>query len=158
MERDFETGDIALKREPWTVRVAVWSARHRWPVLASWFLLTMGLMFASIALGGPRAQSIMDKGKTIGEADAGWQIMSDAGLKSDVSTEWFYLIVSNPKGQLDTPANRTAIADMTKRLAALAHLLHLMVDEVAVPHTPAGAVDLEDNAFHGIVNGGLLEL
>jgi uncharacterized membrane protein YdfJ with MMPL/SSD domain len=119
VERDFETGAAALKREPWTVRVAVWSARHRWPVLAGWFLLTIGLMLGSAALGGSRSQSIMDKGKTIGEADAGWQIMNDAGLKSDVSTESFYLIVSNPSGTLDTPANRAAVADMTARLQGL---------------------------------------
>jgi RND superfamily putative drug exporter len=119
VERDFETGAAALKREPWTVRVAVWSARHRWLVLAGWFVLTIGLMLGSAALGGSRSQSIMDKGKTIGEADAGWQIMNDAGLKSDVSTESFYLIVSNPSGTLDTPANRAAVADMTARLQSL---------------------------------------
>ncbi|MGD0248817.1 MAG: MMPL family transporter, partial [Candidatus Limnocylindrales bacterium] len=119
MEREFETGAAALKREPWTVKVAVWSARHRWPVLAGWFLLTIGLMLGSAALGGSRTQSIMDKGKTIGDSDAGWQAFSDAGKKNDVSTEWFYLIVSNPSGPLDTPANRAAVADMTARLQSL---------------------------------------
>jgi RND superfamily putative drug exporter len=119
MEREMNTGAIALKREPWTVRVAVWSARHRWPVLVGWFLLTIGLMFASAALGGQRAQSIMDKGKTIGDSQTGWNAFSDASTKSDVSTEWFYLIVENPSGKLDTTANRQAIADMTKRLTGL---------------------------------------
>ena len=31
MEREL-IGPPDLEREPWTVRVAVWSARHRWPV------------------------------------------------------------------------------------------------------------------------------
>ena len=118
VEREL-VGPPDLKREPWTVRVAVWSARHRWPVLAGWFVLTIGLMFASVALGGQRAQSIMDKGKSIGDSQTGWNAFSDAGSKSDVTTEWFYLIVENPSGQLDTAANRQAIADMTKRLTAL---------------------------------------
>jgi RND superfamily putative drug exporter len=119
VEKETATGKSVLSREPWTVRVAVWSARHRWPVLAAWFLLTIGLMFASVALGGQRAQSIMDKGKTIGDSQTGWNAFSDASTKSDVSTEWFYLIVENPSGKLDTTANRQAIADMTKRLTDL---------------------------------------
>jgi RND superfamily putative drug exporter len=119
VERDITAEPAALKREPWTVRVAVWSARHRWPVLAGWFLLTIGLMIGSVALGGQRAESIMDKGKTIGDSQTGWNVMSDAGSKSAVTTESFYLIVENPSGKLDTPANRAAIADMTKRLTGL---------------------------------------
>ena len=107
-----------IKREPWTVRVAVWSARHRWPVLAGWFVLTFGLMFASVAVGGARSESILDKGKTIGDSQTGYDAFTNAGTK-DVTTEWFYLIVENPSGALDTPANRTAIADMTARLTAL---------------------------------------
>jgi RND superfamily putative drug exporter len=119
VEREIKAGPAALKREPWTVRVAVWSARHRWPVLAGWFLLTIGLMFASVALGGQRAQSIMDKGKTIGDSETGYNAFNDATSTNTVTTEWFYLIVENPSGKLDTVANRTAIADMTARLTGL---------------------------------------
>jgi RND superfamily putative drug exporter len=119
VEREIKAGPAALKREPWTVRVAVWSARHRWPVLAGWFLLTIGLMFASVALGGQRAQSIMDKGKTIGDSETGYNAFNDATSTNTVTTEWFYLIVENPSGKLDTAANRTAIADMTARLTGL---------------------------------------
>ena len=54
----------------------------------------------------------MDKGKTIGDSQTGWNAYNDANanVKSKVTTESFYLIVSNPTGQLDTPANRAAIA------------------------------------------------
>lgn len=119
MEREFTAGPTALKSEPWTVKVAVWSARHRWPVLAAWFVLTFGLMFGSLALGGQQSQSIMEKGKPIGDSRTGWNAFNDAGKKSDVSTESFYLIVTNPSGALDTSADRAAIADMTKRLQSL---------------------------------------
>ena len=63
----------------------------------------------------------MDKGKTIGESQTGWNAYSDANanVKSKLTTESFYLIVSNPSGKLDTPANRAAISDMTQRLMAL---------------------------------------
>ncbi len=119
MESEFGKGEPTLGREPWTVRVAVWSARHRWVVLGAWFVFTLGLMFASVAAGGQRSQSVMDKGKTIGDSQTGVNVYNDATTKSDVSTEFFYLIVSNPNGKLDTPANRAAVADMTKRLQAL---------------------------------------
>jgi len=119
VEREFTTGPTALKREPWTVRVAVWSARHRWPVLAAWFVLTFGLMLASVAMGGQRSQSIMERGRTVGDSQTGWNAFNDAGKKSDVSTESFYLIVTNPSGALDTATNRAAIGDMTARLQGL---------------------------------------
>jgi RND superfamily putative drug exporter len=119
VEKETADGAQVLRREPWTVRVAVWSARHRWPVLAGWFLLTIGLMLASVALGGQRAQSILDKGSTIGDSQTGWNAFENAGDKSGVTTEAFYLIVENPLGKLDTPANRAAVADMTQRLQNL---------------------------------------
>ena len=43
------------QRQPWTVRVALWSARHRWPVFGLWFVLTIGIFVASLGMGGIRA-------------------------------------------------------------------------------------------------------
>ncbi len=121
MEREIANGAPTLGREPWTVKVAVWSARHRYPVFAAWFVLIAGLMFGASAMGGQKAQSIMSKGQTIGESQTGWDVYDDANanIKGKVTTESFYLIVSNPAGQLDTPANRAAISDMTQRLIHL---------------------------------------
>ena len=42
-------------REPATVRVAMWSARHRWAVAALWFVLTIGLFVLSNSAGGIKA-------------------------------------------------------------------------------------------------------
>ena len=108
-------------REPLTVKVAVWSARHRYPVFAAWLVLIAGLMFGSIALGGQRSQSVMDKGQTIGDSQTGRNAFSDAdaNVPSKVQTETFYLIVSNPAGPLDTTENWAAIAAMTRTLSAL---------------------------------------
>lgn len=119
MEREIGRGATVLGREPWTVRVAVWSARHRWMVLGAWLVFTLGLMFASVAAGGQRSQSVMDKGKTIGDSQTGMNVFNDASTAQKIDTETFYLIVSNPNGKLDTPTNRGAIADMSKRLQGL---------------------------------------
>ena len=43
------------RREPATVRVAMWSARHRWPVVGLWFAATIGLFIASLSMGGINA-------------------------------------------------------------------------------------------------------
>jgi len=39
------------------------------------------------------------QGKTIGDSQTGWNAFDDAGAKSDVTTESFYLIVENPQGR-----------------------------------------------------------
>ncbi len=121
MSGQFANGMPVLSREPWTVKVAVWSARHRYPVFAAWFVLIAGLMFGAAALGGQRSQSVMDKGQTIGESQTGWNVYSDANanVSTHVDTEFFYLIVANPNGKLDATESRTAIAAMTQRLAGL---------------------------------------
>jgi hypothetical protein len=46
------TRDIAAPRHPWTVRLAGWSAKHRWPVVGLWLVLTIGMFIASLAAGG----------------------------------------------------------------------------------------------------------
>src|SRR5437867_12435843 len=43
------TGGI---RPPLTVRVAAWSARHRWPVFVLWFVATFGILAGGFAAGG----------------------------------------------------------------------------------------------------------
>src|SRR5258705_13287430 len=42
-------------REPATVRVAMWSARSRWLVVAMWFVATIGLFVVSQSIGGINA-------------------------------------------------------------------------------------------------------
>ena len=43
-------------REPATVRVAMWCSRHRWPVVALWFIGTIGLFLVSLPGGGIKAE------------------------------------------------------------------------------------------------------
>src|SRR5215210_2046385 len=45
---------------PWTVRVAAWSARHRWPVFVLWFVATFGTLGAGFAAGGINALDVND--------------------------------------------------------------------------------------------------
>jgi uncharacterized membrane protein YdfJ with MMPL/SSD domain len=47
-------------RAPLTVRIATWSARHRWLVFALWFAGTFGILFGSVAAGGIRTIDAID--------------------------------------------------------------------------------------------------
>jgi RND superfamily putative drug exporter len=47
-----------VTRAPLTVRIATWSARHRWLVFVLWFVGTLGTLGASLALGGIRTIDI----------------------------------------------------------------------------------------------------
>ena len=48
------TNDTGGSGKPLTVRVAAWSARHRWPVFVLWFVFTIGLFATSVAMGGTK--------------------------------------------------------------------------------------------------------
>ena len=47
-------------RPPFTVRVAMWSARHRWLVFVLWFAGTLGTLGAGFAAGGIYALDVND--------------------------------------------------------------------------------------------------
>jgi len=47
-------------RVPLTVRIATWSARHRWPVLVLWFVATFGILAGSFAAGGISTLDVND--------------------------------------------------------------------------------------------------
>ena len=45
---------------PLTVRIATWSARHRWPVFSLWFAATFGILAGSFAAGGISTLDVND--------------------------------------------------------------------------------------------------
>ena len=98
---------------PWTVRVAMWSARHRWPVFAAWFLATIGLFVASLAMGGTNTQNAVsndDRAKY--EAAHAYDVFNAGGTKDPA--EFFYLVISSNSGTLDD----SAVAASVQRVVA----------------------------------------
>ncbi len=128
--------------EPATVRVALWSARHRWAVLALWLAAMVGLLGASVALGGQRAQSIMATDEPIGESVAGWRAFSDAGTHE--TSEMFLLVVSNPSGRLDTPSGRAAVASVAQTLHDATATVDAQVVPVFAPDPSLGGESIAD--------------
>jgi uncharacterized membrane protein YdfJ with MMPL/SSD domain len=107
----------ARPRPPWTVRVARWSAHHRWPVFVMWFVLTIGLFVLSISNGGIRTVSATGGvGGSNTEARAGSQAIS-AGSAADAS-EQATIVITSQTARVNDPAFRTTVESVVDQLEA----------------------------------------
>src|SRR2546426_2029799 len=109
------TSDRVRRGEPWTVEVAMGSARHRWPVFGLWFLCTIGLFAVSLALGGTKAQNAVsndDRAKY--EAAHAYDVFNAGGTKDPSSV--LYLIVSSRSSTVDDPQYAAAVAKIVSQL------------------------------------------
>ena len=125
-------------RGPWTVRVAMWSARHRWPVFALWFVLTIGMFVASIAAGGTRtAEAVASNGQdeTTFESQQAYDVFNASGSAGD-TTHQTLLIVGTTAGTIDDPGTKAALDDILAKLTA-----HTATVDGATASTFAGIVD-----------------
>ena len=111
---------VARRSQPWTVRVAGWSARHRWPVFAGWFAVTIGLFAFSLQLGGIRALSVTG-GPGSGsptEAVLGSQAM-DSGSTAAGSSESMTVVVASATVPVSDPSFKTTVGQIVARLSAV---------------------------------------
>jgi uncharacterized membrane protein YdfJ with MMPL/SSD domain len=110
-------------RDPWTVRVAGWSARHRWPVFVIWFVATIGLFGISLAAGGTNSvEAVSSTERSKYEAGEAYVVYSAANAsvgQQAPASQQFLLIVSSPDRTVDDPAFAADVAAITARLAAL---------------------------------------
>src|SRR5258706_7361566 len=104
-------------REPLTVRIAMWSARHRWPVAGLWFVFTVGLFLASLgfggintedARGGPNQRSI--------EASDAYDFFNASGVEPP--SEQVIVLVGGGTGAVADPAFQQAGGDLVAKLGA----------------------------------------
>jgi uncharacterized membrane protein YdfJ with MMPL/SSD domain len=115
------TAERCAARSPWTVRVAAWSARHRWPVAGLWFLFTIGLFVASLAAGGTRSvEAVSNDQRSKSESGEALVIWGDAnsGAVQAPASQQFLMVVTNPTLKVDDPSYGATIADIVTRLAA----------------------------------------
>ncbi len=103
---------------PWTVRVAMWSARHQWPVIAAWFVATIGVFAVSLALGGTRAQNAVSTDtRAKYEAAKAYDVFNAGGAKDPAQS--LYLVVSSPTSTVDDPAVAAAVGRIVGQLASV---------------------------------------
>ena len=105
-------------RLPWTVRVATWSARHRWPVAALWFVVTIGLFGASLQAGGTRTQEAVSNAQRA-RFEAGEARVLFGASNDQPASQGFLLVVAAPDGgTVDDPDVAAAIDDLVARVGA----------------------------------------
>ncbi len=108
------------RSQPWTVRVAGWSARHRWPVFVGWFVVTIGLFAISQSMGGIRALSVTG-GPGSGsptEAVRGSQAMRSGATDAGAS-ESLTMVVASTAVPVTDPAFKTTVGEIVTRLTAI---------------------------------------
>jgi RND superfamily putative drug exporter len=104
--------------QPWTVRVANWSARHRWPVAALWFVLTIGLFAFSLASGGTNTAEAVSNDQNDRAASESVRAYEVFGAAANPDTRHQTLvIVADPTRTIDDPGYE---ADLDAILAAMA--------------------------------------
>jgi uncharacterized membrane protein YdfJ with MMPL/SSD domain len=116
------TADALPRRpgKPWTVRVALWSARHRWPVFGLWFVLTIGIFVVSLGMGGIRA--VAATGGLAGsdtEAARGLQAMnSGTSASSAPAGETLTVVITSTTAKATDPAFKSTVGTIIERLGA----------------------------------------
>jgi len=124
---------------PVTVRIAAWSARHRWLVVLLWFVGTIGLFVGSAASGGILTQNATgNSGFEQTESVQGNSVFSAAGPKRPAGEDVTVVMTGQP-GAVQDPAFRSAVADVHADLTALTSAGHpvfaSVVDPLAAPLT-----------------------
>ena len=107
-------------RLPWTVRVAAWSARHRWPVFGLWFVLTIGLFVGSLAAGGSRTADAVDNDRddqTTFESARAYDVFNAAGTSAEEPVHRTLIVVGDPDGPLADATLDDIVAQVTAATA-----------------------------------------
>ncbi len=102
-------------REPATVRVAMWSSRHRWPVAAGWFIATIALFLVSILAGGIRAED-PNGGPNESQTESA-KAYAVFGQGADTKPfETVTLVVTHPTLKVTDPAFQAFVASAIQQL------------------------------------------
>jgi uncharacterized membrane protein YdfJ with MMPL/SSD domain len=110
----------SVSSSPWTVRVAGFSARHRWPVIGLWFVFTVGLFAASLGIGGTNtADAVSNDHRARYESSEAYLVFSPPGTSTLPPSAQFLLVVSNSSGTVDDPGFVAAINDAVTKMSAL---------------------------------------
>ena len=104
--------------EPATVRIAMWSSRHRWPVAAGWFVATIGLFILSLSMGGIRADDPNgNPNQAQTESAKGFAAFNAGGGAS--SSESVTIVITHPTLKVTDPAFAAFVSQSIQQLKAI---------------------------------------
>ncbi|MEA2611185.1 MAG: putative drug exporter of the superfamily, partial [Chloroflexota bacterium] len=107
----------SASREPATVRIAMWSAGHRWPVVVAWFVFTIGVLIVSLSFGGiDAAEANANPNERKLEASEAYDLFSAGGVNDPY--EQFVLVVGGQPGAVSDPAFTAVVSDLVAKLKA----------------------------------------
>src|SRR3954468_3804619 len=102
-------------REPATFRVAMWSARHRWPVAAAWFVVTIGLLLLSLSMGGINASDAnQNPNEQQIEASKAYDVFNAGGTNDPF--EQVVVVVGGAPGATSDPGFKAAVTGLVAKL------------------------------------------
>ena len=104
-------------REPLTVRIAMSSARHRWPVAGLWFVFTIGIFVASLGLGGINTEDARGgpNQRSIEASDA-YDVFNASGVEPP--SEQLIVLVGGGANAVADPGFKQAVGDLVTKLGA----------------------------------------
>jgi uncharacterized membrane protein YdfJ with MMPL/SSD domain len=104
-------------RAPLTVRIATWSARHRWVVFGLWFVATIGTLVGSVAAGGIRTIDVNEdpNGPRL-ESEVAYEVL---GAGEPVApAERMVVVLSGGAGAATDPAFQSNVHQLVAELTA----------------------------------------
>ncbi|NWJ47979.1 MAG: MMPL family transporter [Chloroflexi bacterium] len=105
---------IGRNAKPVTVKIAAFSARHRWLVFGLWFVLIAGLVFGSSVV--PATDKKYDAYASFDwESVKGWKALTADGGETNPQMD-FYLLVSKSGQNVSDPAFKETVGKMTQAL------------------------------------------
>lgn len=104
------------KKQPLTVRIAAWSARHHWLVFGLWLVLTIGTFAVSLVIGGTRAESANNPGVSKNSEASKANTVYNVGVNQEAYQN-FFVILTNPTVKNSDPAFQAVAAKITQALA-----------------------------------------
>ena len=110
-------GSVRPRRPSATVRIASWSARHRWPVFALWFAFTIGLFGTSVAGGGTQVEPL-DSGDDVARSESARADQIFRGGPEERGQPYL-LVIENGAATLHDPAFAGAVRTVAERLRAV---------------------------------------
>ncbi len=111
-------------KQPATVKVAMWSANHRWLVFGLWFVFTIGIFGLSLAMGGTKTSSVSsNSGISKTDSRKANQVYGAANISTvnTIPTQDFYLIITSATLKTSDPEYKAAVTKMSEALQAITY-------------------------------------